>query len=103
MPELKGNLYTKFAMDNHHFTYAIRYISDYVDARPSIPGLAKIDSQVTHDIHYNVDLFDAAKLSFSVINLTDEDPPSASTNLNYDAFTHNAFGRLIKVGLVYRL
>jgi iron complex outermembrane receptor protein len=103
MPELKGNFYTKFAMDNHHFTYAIRYISDYVDARPSIPGLARIDSQVTHDIHYNVDLFDAAKLSFSVINLTDEDPPSASTNLNYDAFTHNAFGRLVKVGLVYRL
>lgn len=43
------------------------------------------------------------KGSISVVNATDEDPPHTAQDLNYDPFTHNAFRRMIKVGLVYRL
>jgi len=38
-------------------------------------------------------------LLVSVYNLTDEDPPRARLDLNYDPYTHNPFGRMIKVGL----
>ncbi|MGK0395997.1 MAG: hypothetical protein ACJAYE_002017, partial [Candidatus Azotimanducaceae bacterium] len=31
----------------------------------------------------------------------DEDPPKASTDLNYDGYTHNPFGRMIKLGVVF--
>jgi outer membrane receptor protein involved in Fe transport len=42
-------------------------------------------------------------LSASVVNVTDEDPPAARGDLNYDPFTHNAFGRMIKLSFTYTL
>ena len=46
---------------------------------------------------------EAACVTVSAINFTDEEPPLARLDLNYDAYTHNAFGRMIKVGLEYTL
>ncbi len=103
-PELKGNVFVRYDKGIHNAQLIVRYVDSYEDVRPSLPELAKIDSFVTVDLHYNVSLFDdSADLSLSVINLTDEDPPRASTDLNYDPFTHSAFGRMIKLGLRYRL
>ena len=31
--------------------------------------------------------------------LEDEDPPFMSREMNYDAFTHNPFGRMVKLGV----
>ena len=102
-PELKGDLFARWNMGRHNLMYVLRYVDSYEDVRPSIPDLAKIDSHVTHDLHYNLSLFDNDLIvSLSAINLTDEDPPLASTDLNYDPFTHNAFGRMIKLGLKYQ-
>ncbi|MEL6825795.1 MAG: TonB-dependent receptor [Pseudomonadota bacterium] len=99
--ELQGNAYARAQRDNHTLTYNLRYVSSYDDAAPSTPELGKIDSHVTHDVTYNLNLFDGStRLSASVFNLTDEDPPFASTDLNYDAYVHSAFGRIIKVGIV---
>ena len=102
LPELKGNVFVKYERGIHRGQAIVRYVDSYEDVRPSLPTLAKIDSQVTLDLHYNARLFDSkALLSVSVINATDEDPPQASTDLNYDAFTHNPFGRMVKLGLRY--
>jgi iron complex outermembrane recepter protein len=38
----------------------------------------------------------------SVTNLTDEDPPFARLDLNYDPFTHNGIGRTVKFSLTKR-
>ena len=38
-----------------------------------------------------------------VVNLTDEDPPFVPREMNYDPFTHNPFGRILKVGVTYRM
>ena len=102
LPEVKANFSARLALDDHHFNYTLRYVSSYEDVRPSLPELANIDSHITHDFYYNTSLLDSLDLSLSVINIADEDPPFASTNLNYDAYTHNAFGRQIKIGLIYR-
>ena len=103
-PEIKGNVFVRFDRGIHNAQFIVRYIDSYKDVRPSLPELAKIDSHVTIDLHYNVTLFDdSTDVSLSVINLTDEDPPQASTDLNYDPFTHNPFGRMIKLGVRYRL
>lgn len=65
------------------------------------PSLAEIDDHITHDLHYNVQIMESLRMSFSVINALDEDPPAASLDLNYDPLTHNAFGRMFKIGLTY--
>ena len=84
----------------------LRYVDSYEDVRPgtsTVSDMSKIDDHLTLDLHYNVQLFnDSTYVSLALINVTDEDPPLASTDLNYDPFTHNPFGRMIKVGLKYR-
>lgn len=100
--DLRMNAYARYERGPHTLTYNLRYVSGYDDAAPSIPALGSIDSNMTHDITYNLSLFDGkSRLSASVFNLLDEDPPHASTDLNYDPYTHSAFGRMIKVGFVH--
>ena len=102
-PEVQGNVFARYDHGIHNAQLIVRYVDSYTDVRPALDSLAKIDSYVTLDLHYNVRLFnESTDLSISVLNATDEDPPQASTDLNYDAFTHNPFGRMIKLGLRYR-
>lgn len=103
LPEVKATFNVGLSLDDQHFSYVLRYVSSYDDVRPALPSLAVIDSQITHNVNYNFTVFEDVKLSLSITNLTDEDPPIASTNLNYDPYTHNAFGRMVKIGLIYRL
>ena len=78
--------------------YNANYVHDYVD------GETPIKSQVTHDLHLYYSLMqERVDISLSVFNLTDEDPPFVPREMNYDPFTHNPFGRIIKLGLTYRL
>jgi outer membrane receptor protein involved in Fe transport len=103
-PEVQGNVFMRWDRDIHNAQFIVRYVDSYEDVRPgrsTVNDLSKVDSFVTLDLHYNVTLFDNAFVSLSVLNLTDEDPPAASTDLNYDPFTHNPFGRMIKLGLRY--
>jgi len=44
---------------------------------------------------------EAARITVSANNFPDEEPPLAGLDLNYDGYTHNAFGRVIKVGVEY--
>ena len=101
MPGMQGNLFAKWRTQGHRVNYAMRYITSYEDSIPGIPSLANIDSQLTHDIHYVNNMFDQWTLSLSMINMTDEDPPLVSNDLGYDGFTHNPFGRMIKLGVVF--
>lgn len=99
--EHRTNVYGRYVRGPHTFTYTARYTSGYEDVAPSVPALGDIDSHLTHDVTYNLNLFDGnTSLTASVYNLTDEDPPAASTDLNYDPYQHNPFGRMIKIGVV---
>ena len=116
LPELKIDMFTKFSHGNHTMQVVGHYIPEYTDVCPpmvgglactnpvAVPlnGLDKIDSFFLLDMHYVVRLFDeSTALSFSILNVTDEDPPLAATDLNYDPFTHEGRGRMFKVGLTY--
>jgi iron complex outermembrane receptor protein len=101
--DLQGNLFAKWSMGRHRVTAVLRYWGEYDDPE-AIPSLQTIDSMTTVDVTYNVRLLnDALTLNLSAFNLLDEDPPRTQTDLNYDPYTHSAFGRMIKVGLVYQL
>ncbi len=102
---LKGNFFLNGNWKNHNLRYTLRYVDDYEDtlALAASLGASEIDSFITHDINYNYNLFDGrTTVSFSVFNLTDEEPPFATRETSYDPFVHNPLGRLIKFGLVQR-
>ena len=82
-----------------------RYVGDYDDqaAPADLPALATINAQTIFDFNYVYRGVDNLILSASIVNIADEDPPEARGDLAYDPFTHNAFGRLIKVGFTYSI
>lgn len=100
--DLKGYLFSRLEKGPHTLTYRANYTSGYDDVSPAAAELADIRSHLTHDITYNLDLFaGSTRILASVYNLTDRNPPLASTGQNYDAYTHNPFGRMVKIGIIY--
>ena len=98
LPDLKGRAFAEFNRDQHNILLYVNHITNYFDERDSV----NVDSQNTFDLHYQYAFMDeAARVTVSAINFTDEEPPLARVDLNYDGYTHNAFGRMIKVGVEY--
>ena len=60
---------------------------------------ATIDSQVTTDFNLIYNFGDATTVSFTALNITDEDPSFARLDYNYDPFTGNPLGRVFRVGV----
>ncbi len=102
-PELKAVAHFAYEDDVHFAGIFVRHVGDYEDAAASdaYPWLQTIDSQTTFDLNYVYRGMDDLVLTASIVNVSDEDPPAARGDLNYDPFTHNAFGRMIKVGFTY--
>ena len=90
--------FLNYAWGPLNLRYGLNYLDDYVD------GATPIESLVTHDLHLNYSLMqERVNVWASVINLTDEDPPFVPREMNYDTLTHNPFGRILKVGVTYRM
>jgi len=115
MPDLKYNVYASLLMNNGIYArlYA-RYIDgvelpDTFDSLATMQGAGyftdqQIDDHLTYDFHIGWTAFeDKVETTLSVINLTDEEPPLVPHELAYDANTHNPVGRIVKVGIDYRL
>ena len=87
----------------HYAGLIARYVDEYDDAGApaAYPWLATIDGQTTLDLNYVYRGIDDLMISASIVNVTDEDPPAARGDMNYDPFTHNPFGRMMKVTFTY--
>ena len=102
LPQWKANLFGNLAMGDHNVRLVMRHVDSYKDERSAAARGnvgAKIDSQTTFDLFYNWDAPFDFDLGLGVVNLTDEDPPFAAFDLNYDPYTHNPFGRTFKISL----
>ena len=82
----------------------VRYHANYVDEYERDTADVTVEEHLTHDLHVNVS-FASERLDVwaSMLNLGDEDPPFTGIEMNYDAFTHNPFGRIVKVGVTYSM
>ncbi len=105
------NLGLAWQHDIHAANLFVRYISSYDDDQNCSDGTAnltgcadgfyEIDSHVTVDAQYNIDLgalFETSQsyvLSLGGINLFDEDPPQLFTNSGFDSKVHDPRGRQI--------
>ena len=114
LPQWKGNLFVNYALGNHNLRGVMRHVTSYDDERgeataatgidtfrPDL-GIPEIDSQTTFDVFYTWRADWDFDLGLSVVNITDEDPPFANFDLNYDPYTHNPFGRTFKISLTKR-
>ncbi|MEC8619082.1 MAG: TonB-dependent receptor, partial [Pseudomonadota bacterium] len=102
-PELKAAAHISYEDDVHYAGLIARYVDEYDDAgaSASYPWLQTIDDQMTFDLNYVYRGIDDLMISASIVNVTDEDPPAARGDMNYDPFTHNPFGRMMKVTFTY--
>jgi outer membrane receptor protein involved in Fe transport len=107
-PEWKANAFVEWATDRHAVNAFVRYIDSYVDDEVELgQGSAfyrPIDSQVTLDAQYSLTLQArlAPKLTFGVINATDEDPPRVRTSGGYDSKVHDPRGRMLYARALFR-
>ncbi|MDK1024818.1 MAG: TonB-dependent receptor [Gammaproteobacteria bacterium] len=102
--KLRAHVNVAFLGGRHNVLTYVNYVSDYDDRRAAVVPFngGTIDSQTTVDIHYTANLMDdALSVTLSAINATDEEPPVAYGDLMYDAYTHNALGRMFKLGFRY--
>ena len=97
LPELKVHVFGNYKREGHNIRIDARFTSEYEDQRP---GHTDIDSFLQWDATYSLDFTEEYGFSayISGWNLFDADPPFARLDLNYDPYTHFAFGRMIKIG-----
>ena len=106
LAEWKARTTVNYAWEDLNVRWVTSYVDeyDYAGAAPQPAGDATVPSHVTHDLHVTYSFMDGQlMLNGSVINMEDEDPPYMSREFNYDAFTHNPFGRMYRLGLTYSL
>ena len=102
LPEVKGSASLNWEMGNHNVLLEGYYTDDY-DDKSSGGADWSIDDQMTFDISYNFRFNNGnSRLFATIYNFTDEDPPLAHLDLNYDPYTHNPFGMMWKVGATHR-
>jgi iron complex outermembrane recepter protein len=105
LPQIKGQAFGEWNSGPHNLRVTVRYFDDYKDQRPiftTTKAGEKIDSWAVIDVAYRAFLPWDMTGVVSVTNLTDEDPPFARLDLNYDPFTHNGIGRTVKFSLTKR-
>ena len=108
MPKFKINGRIGWSNETQNARIYARYIDamdvDKSSTQYGTAGITKVDSMLSFDAHYSIDLMDSAlKLTASALNLTDERAPFAPHEQGYDAYTHNPLGRVFQLGLRYTL
>ncbi|MGI9346571.1 MAG: TonB-dependent receptor domain-containing protein [Gammaproteobacteria bacterium] len=102
----KAKLGFQYSLNSMVFNLVGNYTSDYVGNYSGTPYVT--DSHITYDLHYNMSLENMGDnlaqtaVWVSIYNLTDEDPPLTPLDLNYDPYTHNPFGQMVKVGVRHK-
>ena len=99
MPETKAKAFVNYQTDAHNFYGALNYIGSYTDRRAD----AEVTASNTIDATYTYSWDDAFDISLSVYNLTNEEPPYVSWEMNYDPYVHSPLGRYFKAGFTYRM
>ena len=100
LAEWKGRLTANYQTGPLNARWVVNAIDQYDYLMQGFGTEGVVRSHVTHDLHVAYDFMDGkVRAIASLINLEDEDPPFMSREMNYDAFTHNPFGRMVKLGV----
>lgn len=104
-PEFKSDLNLTWTMDNHRIGWNTNYIHSTAGRTELIPNsggllraVEKLDSWTVHNATYTYDAGSYGAVTFTVNNVTDEDPVLDVNGLYSDASLYNNFGREYRVG-----
>ena len=100
-PQWRANFTLGWNNDQNSARVIVRHIDDYTDDKtPDQRFNSVIASWTTVDLHYNYTLpNERTTLSLNLTNIADKDPPFADQDLNFEARTHDPFGRQYQVVL----
>jgi hypothetical protein len=115
-PETRANFHVNYAFGNHNARFVTNYTSGVDDERYLATGLTPLglepgttdtfgptfygvkgDDWLAYNLHYHGD-FPFGTVSFSIVNITDEDPPAALEELGYDPRMGDPLGRTYEIG-----
>jgi iron complex outermembrane receptor protein len=99
LPDYRANLWLDWSSERHDARAIVRYIDDYDDDKTANDMWnSVIASWTTVDLHYSFRFAnDRTVLSANVTNIADKDPPFADQDLNFEARTHDPFGRQFQI------
>jgi iron complex outermembrane receptor protein len=98
-PEWRTNFSANYSMERHNFRLGVNYVSAVVDERAGIQYGEEGEEWLTYDFTYLFDITDSLRLTASVNNISDEDPPPAQEELGYDPRLGNPLGRTFELGI----
>lgn len=98
-PEWRVNSFATYRMDGHTFRLGVNWVSAVVDDRPGLQYEEDGEDPVVVDFFYLFDLTDTLRLTASVENVFDRDPPKGQIEYGYDARLGNALGRTFEIGI----
>jgi outer membrane receptor protein involved in Fe transport len=98
-PEWRANFSANYRMDKHNFRLGYNYVSAVTDERAGTQYGENGSEWTTWDFTYLFDVTDTLRLTASVNNITDEDPPAAQEELGYDPRLGNPLGRTIELSI----
>lgn len=100
LPQWRANAYLDVLFgDRHTGRIIVRHIDEYEDDKTVDQQFNDvIDAWTTLDLHYTYRFNDdRSSMHVNLRNATDEDPPFADQDLNFDARIHSPFGRQYQV------
>jgi outer membrane receptor protein involved in Fe transport len=102
LPQMRANFSLGWNNAQHDARVVVRYIDDYTDDKTANDMWnSVIASWTTVDLYYNYTFSDErTTVSANITNVADKDPPFADQDLNFEARTHDPFGRQYQ--LVFR-
>ena len=98
-PEWRVNGFASYRRDRHTLRLQANYNSAVWDERTGIQYGENGEDPVTFDITYLFDITDTFRVSATVVNLTDRDPPKHQIETGYDARLGSPLGRTFEIGL----
>ena len=98
-PEWRANFSANYGMEGHNFRLGYNYVSAVTDERAGVQ-LGETGSEwTTWDFTYLFDVTDDLRLTATVANITDEEPPRAQEELGYDPRLGNPLGRTFELSV----
>ncbi|MDZ4759860.1 MAG: TonB-dependent receptor [Alphaproteobacteria bacterium] len=107
-PALRVNVHANYRLANHNLRLAVNYVSGVEDERgPITPGGlttptdfgVAAEDWIVGDLHYILELPSAMRLTASIGNILDQDPPPSREQFGFDGKFANPLGRTFEVGL----
>ena len=104
LAEWKGRIWANYQRGALNARWVVNAVDSYDYLMQGFGTEGKVDSHVTNDLHVGYEFMEGRLSAIaSIINIEDEDPPFMSREMNYDAFTHNPFGRILKLGVTFSM